>query len=117
MGNSYVLVALDEHKYVTFLGYGGEREILLNHFASKIALGFLRTYDMGYGGGTGEFAFIGDQWTPHAVFDQEGIIDINKIYNYYEDVTQEIIDDLIEDGILDLSELPQSSTPNTKEKT
>jgi len=113
MGNDYVLVAPKEKKYVCFMGYGGEREILLNHFTAKLALGFIRLYDLGYGGGTGLFAFIGDQWTPFTVFDN-GVLTIERVYTEYEDVTQEVIDDLVEDKILDLSELPQSS--NTKAK-
>ncbi len=109
MGNDYVLVALDEQKYVRFRGYGGEREILLNHFTAKIALGFLRFYDQGYGGGAGKFAFIGDQWTPHMVFDGDELLDISRVHREYEDVTKEVIDDLIEDGILSMSGLPQNS--------
>lgn len=101
MGNSYILVAVEEGKYVRFSPYNKENEILLNKHQLQLAVGFLRLYDMGYGGGCGVFAFIGKEWTPNAVFDRYGkTLTYEYVLENYEDATKEVIEDLIESGIL-----------------
>ena len=106
MGNDYVLVALREKKYVDFSPYSKEGEIMLNKHTLQLAVGFLRMFDQGYGGGEGVFAFIGDQWTPHLVLDPVTLEHVNQdyIFENYEDVTQEVIEDLVECGILKANE-------------
>lgn len=100
MGNCYILVAVEEGTYVSFNPYCKENEILLNKYQLQLAVGFLRQYDMGYGGGAGVFAFIGDQWTPYTVFDDGKLLTFEYVIENYEDVTDEVIEDLIESGIL-----------------
>jgi len=105
MGNCYILVAVEEGKYVNFSPYSKENEILLNKYQLQLAVGFLRLYDMGYGGGCGVFAFIGDEWTPNIVFDRYGkTLTYDYVLENYDDVTQEVIEDLIESGILKAEE-------------
>ena len=101
MGNDYVLVALKEKKYVSFSPYSKEREIF-NKSSLQLAVGFLRLFDQGYGGGEGVFAFIGDQWTPHLVLEPDTMkmVTWEHVLENYEDVTEEVIQDLKEDGIL-----------------
>jgi len=101
MGNDYVLVALKEKKYVSFSPYSREREIF-NKSSLQLAVGFLRLYDQGYGGGEGIFAFIGDQWTPYLVLEPDTgqRVTWEYVLENYEDVTEEVIQDLKEDGIL-----------------
>ena len=106
MGNDYVLVALKEKKYVDFSPYSKEGEILLNKYTLQLAVGFLRMFDQGYGGGEGLFAFIGDQWTPWLVLDPDTLEHVTQDYvlENYENVTQEVIEDLVESGILKTNE-------------
>ena len=101
MGNWYVLVALKEKKYVSFSPYSKEFEIMYNHETLELAVGFLRMFDRGYGGGEGIFAFIGDQWTPYIVLDPDtgAYVNWEYVHENYEDVTAEVIQDLIDDGI------------------
>jgi len=101
MGNYYVLVALKEKKYVSFSPFSKEMEIMLNHHTLELAVGFLRMFDQGYGGGEGLFAFIGDEWTPHMVFDPDtgNIVNWEFVMKNYENVTAKVIQDLIESGI------------------
>jgi hypothetical protein len=104
MGNYYILVALKEKKYVRFEGYSKENEIMLNMRPLQLAVGFLRMYDQGYGGGAGVFAFIGDEWTPSLVIDPDTKKRVNwdYVFENYEDVTKEVIQDLEESGIISI---------------
>jgi len=101
MGNYYLLAALKDKKYIMFSGFAKETEIILNKHTLQLAVGFLRLYDQGYGGGGGVFAFIGDEWTPHHVIDPDTMKSMtwDYVFENYEDVTKEVIQDLEESGI------------------
>lgn len=101
MGNYYILVAVKDKKYISFSPYSKEMEIIVNKYTLQLAVGFLRLYDQGYGGGEGVFAFIGDEWTPFWVYDPDTgeRLTWDYVFKNYEDVTKEVLRDLEESGI------------------
>jgi len=86
MGNSFILADMTNEEYISFLGYGKERELIGNKITAQLVAYYL------FENNGHEIVFVGDQWNVGMIWANH-----ETIITTYKNVTEEILKEMIEE--------------------